>query len=83
MARWVKTKLDDQAFSILADYAKRNGLSIYAATRKLIESGLKYEQGVSRLLNDDEFLLSLITVKLKYDPEFRESLARLLGEEEL
>ena len=76
----VKTRLPPHLYEEVRRYAERNGVSVYKALRRLVERGLRSESGVYRLLGDDEFLVSLVTVKVKVDREFASRLRRVLDE---
>lgn len=76
----VKTRLPARLYEEVRRYAERSGVSVYEALRRLVERGLRSEGGVYRLLGDDEFLVSLVTVKVKVDGEFAFRLRRVLDE---
>ena len=76
----VKTRLPAKLYERVRAYAERYGVSVYVALRQLIIKGLDHEGGLYRLLGDDEFLLSLVTVKVKVDPAFAKRVARVLSE---
>jgi len=83
--KWIRTRVSEEVYDRILDYASRNGISKYEAVRKLIMNGLKFEDDIYRLLKDDEFILSLITVKIKYDRVFAIKVSKMaelgLGEE--
>ena len=78
--KWIKTRVDEELYNRIVEYARRNNISPYEATRRLIRKGLEHEAGLYRLLNDDSFLISLITVKTRYDVEFARTLSKILNE---
>lgn len=80
--KMVKTRLPENLYRKVLEYADRNGVSVYEAVRRLVESGLKHEDRIYRLVNDDDFILSLITVRVKYDPSFAHKIARVMGDGE-
>ena len=77
--KMVKTRLPIKLYERVEEFARVNGISVYEALRKLVERGLD-RGGLYRFFEDDEFLLSLITIKVKYDGEFARKLARLLAD---
>lgn len=79
--RMVKTRLPEKLYAELVDYARASGVSEYEAVRRLISSGLRREGGIYRLVSDDDFLISLITVRVKADPEFAARLLEILRRE--
>lgn len=77
--KWIRTRVSEEVYDRILDYASRNGISKYEAVRKLIMNGLKFEDDIYRLLKDDEFILSLITVKIKYDRVFAIKVSKILA----
>lgn len=77
--RMVKTRLNEIVYNRVSEYAEKNGISIYEALRRLIEKGLDHEDRIYKLLNDDDFIISILTVRIKYDPTFIQKIGKLLS----
>jgi len=81
-SKWVKTKVSLETYGRIEEYAKRHGLSIYAAVRELIEAGLQGSLDLLRLAEDEYILLMAVRYHSLRDPGFRRrGFLEALGEE--
>lgn len=71
-SRWIKTKVSLETYEKLQEYAKRHGLSIYAAARRLIEEALKGSYDLMRLVEDEYVLLMALRVRVLKNPSFKD-----------
>ena len=80
MGRWVKTMVSEETYTRIEEYARRHGLSVYAAVRRLIEEGLAGSLDLLRLAEDETVLLLALRCRLLKNPRLRERVLELLEE---
>ena len=54
MGRWVKTRLSEETYRRVLEYAEKRDISVYRAVRELIEAGLKKNLTLEKLVSDND-----------------------------